>query len=360
MHATPDFGVTGPFHLRPPTHNEHAIQALRATAQYHSRNPLPSNVPIASSSPHAKNQHPLVFAMLCTSSSIIRPEVLHSPIEITAFICGSKQFFRIDHGVISKMSVTEQLARFAIESGPSILTDEVAASAKLKFLDTIAVMLPGSRHPSGTMHCASRDRWAAIRSRACSSTGRRLRRRSPAISTRVSAHALEYDDYTESVATRACAWCRARSRSPSKLGTSGARMLDAFIVGFEIESCVAKGLRPAVDRPRLASERDRRRDGHRRAAVRGMMDFDQLKLRMAFGLAASAGLAACARTSARCARLFTSATACAAEYSRCCSRRQDSKSIPTSSKASMTKASKVMRASAWRTHSTASASTVCK
>jgi len=47
------------------------------------------------------------------------------------------------------MSITEQLARFAIESGPSILAAEVAASAKLKFLDTIAVMLPGTRHASG-------------------------------------------------------------------------------------------------------------------------------------------------------------------------------------------------------------------
>lgn len=47
------------------------------------------------------------------------------------------------------MSVTEQLARFAIESGPALLTGEAAASAKLKFLDTIAVMLKGARHPSG-------------------------------------------------------------------------------------------------------------------------------------------------------------------------------------------------------------------
>jgi 2-methylcitrate dehydratase PrpD len=49
------------------------------------------------------------------------------------------------------MSITERLARFAIESGSGILTAEVAASAKLKFLDTIAVMLKGARHPSGTI-----------------------------------------------------------------------------------------------------------------------------------------------------------------------------------------------------------------
>src|SRR4051812_14309519 len=54
-----------------------------------------------------------------------------------------------NEGVSAKMSITEQLARFAIESGPSILTPDVAASAKLKFLDTIAVMLPGARHASG-------------------------------------------------------------------------------------------------------------------------------------------------------------------------------------------------------------------
>jgi 2-methylcitrate dehydratase PrpD len=108
--------------------------------------------------------------------------VLHSSIEITALICGSKQFFRIDHGVISKMSITEQLARFAIESGPSILTDEVAAAAKLKFLDTIAVMLPGARHESGASALRVAQRMGGKSAATLLSTARKRHRHSPASS----------------------------------------------------------------------------------------------------------------------------------------------------------------------------------
>ena len=46
------------------------------------------------------------------------------------------------------MGVTEQLARFAVDVRGSEIPAAAIASAKLRFLDTIAVMIAGSRHPS--------------------------------------------------------------------------------------------------------------------------------------------------------------------------------------------------------------------
>ena len=46
------------------------------------------------------------------------------------------------------MSVTEQLARFAIETAPGFLDSRLIASTRSKFFDTIAVMVAGARHPA--------------------------------------------------------------------------------------------------------------------------------------------------------------------------------------------------------------------
>ena len=46
------------------------------------------------------------------------------------------------------MGVTEQLARFAIESDGRFLTSPLVESAKTKILDTFATMIAGSQAPS--------------------------------------------------------------------------------------------------------------------------------------------------------------------------------------------------------------------
>ncbi|MGZ5227947.1 MAG: hypothetical protein ACXWCS_27640, partial [Burkholderiales bacterium] len=46
------------------------------------------------------------------------------------------------------MGVTEQLARFAIETDGRFLTPAMAESAKSKILDTFATMIAGSQAPS--------------------------------------------------------------------------------------------------------------------------------------------------------------------------------------------------------------------
>ena len=89
------------------------------------------------------------------------------------------------------MSITEQLARFAIETGPSIVTDEVAASVKSKFLDTIAVMLAGARHESGLSALRVAQRMGGEPAATLFANGQRTSSPLAGFVNGVAAHALE-------------------------------------------------------------------------------------------------------------------------------------------------------------------------
>ena len=49
------------------------------------------------------------------------------------------------------MGITERLARFAIETPGEAIPSAVFDSAKLKYLDTLGVMVAGSRHPASAI-----------------------------------------------------------------------------------------------------------------------------------------------------------------------------------------------------------------
>ena len=114
------------------------------------------------------------------------------------------------------MSITEQLARFAVESRADILTDDVAASAKLKFLDTIAVMIRGAHHPSGTSALRVAQRMGGKPAATLFANGEKHHLRSRASST-VSPRTRWNTTTTRAAsATSAYAWSPAASRSPRR------------------------------------------------------------------------------------------------------------------------------------------------
>ena len=47
------------------------------------------------------------------------------------------------------MGITEILARFAVETPVGFMSEAMKDSARMKFLDTIGIMVAGARHPSG-------------------------------------------------------------------------------------------------------------------------------------------------------------------------------------------------------------------
>src|SRR3712207_1241923 len=95
--------------------------------------------------------------------------------------------------------VTAALWRFAAETAADRIPAAALESAKLKFLDTIAVAVAGSRHRStiismdvvkqlgGNPHCAVVGRTERV---SVEQAG---------YINAVAAHALEYDDYTKGV-----------------------------------------------------------------------------------------------------------------------------------------------------------------
>jgi hypothetical protein len=224
------------------------------------------------------------------------------------------------------MGVTEQLARFAVDVPRSAVPAAAVESAKLRFVDTLAVMIAGSRHPSALISLEVARQIGG--NPVASIVGHRDRTSSPLAGhvNAVSAHALEYDDYTKSVTHASVCMVPGSLALAEQLDKSGADLLDAFIVGFEIESCVAKGLRPfLIDH------------GWHPNGILGAM-----------GVAAAG---------ARLMRLDQmSDMGCAAGCSLYCSPPPASRWILTSSR-DATMASMAMIDSAWRIHSMASATT---
>ena len=186
------------------------------------------------------------------------------------------------------MSVTEQLARFAIESGPGILTHEVAASAKLKFLDTIAVMIKGAHHPSATIaHQVARHEGGNPAS-TIFVNGEKTSAPLAGFVNGVSAHALEYDDNTRGVGHASVCLVPGCMAVAEAANASGRAMLEAFALGFEVASRVAKGLRPALIDNGWHPIGIVGGQGVAVAACR-LMGMNVLQTRMAMGIMASSG-----------------------------------------------------------------------
>lgn len=186
------------------------------------------------------------------------------------------------------MGVTEQLARFTVDTPRENQPKAAIESARLRFLDTLGVMVAGSRHPSTLISLQVARQMGG--NPVASVVGHPDRTSSPLAGylNAVAAHALEYDDYTKSVTHASVCMVPGCLALAEQLDLSGADMLDGFIMGFEVESRVAKGMRPYLLDHGWHPNGILGAIGLAAAGGR-MMGFDQLKTRMAIGLAASQG-----------------------------------------------------------------------
>ena len=184
------------------------------------------------------------------------------------------------------MGVTERLARFATETEGAAIPPAVFAAAKLRYLDTIGVMVAGSRHPSFAIsldlarYLGGNPRASIVGQSAKTST------ELAGYLNGVAAHALEYDDYTRMVTHLSVSMVPGTLALAEDLGLSGRTMLEACAIGFQVATQVAKGLRPWL------FDRGWHPNGILGAigvAVAGarMLQLDTLQTRMAIGLAAS-------------------------------------------------------------------------
>lgn len=186
------------------------------------------------------------------------------------------------------IQITAKLGQFAAEASADHIPAQALSSAKLRFLDTLAVAVAGSRHRSSIISMKVAGQLGG--NPHCTVIGRRERIsvEQAGYVNAVSAHALEYDDYTKSVTHASVCLVPGALALAEWLGASGKSMLDAFVFGFEIESRIARGMRPwLLDRgwhPNGIM-------GGIGVAVIGsrLMGLDQMTLRMAMSIAASEG-----------------------------------------------------------------------
>jgi 2-methylcitrate dehydratase PrpD len=185
-------------------------------------------------------------------------------------------------------SITSRLARFVIEAGSSFLTPQLVEAAKLKFLDTLGITVRGARHPAA--QAAMRLALHSGGHPAATLIGHGMRTSSPlaAFVNGVSAHALEYDDNTQSVGHVSVCLVPGCLAVAEEAGATGRQTLEAFALGFEITSRVAKGLRPYLIDHGWHPIGIVGGQGVAVAACR-LLGLDSMKTRMAMGIMASSG-----------------------------------------------------------------------
>ena len=186
------------------------------------------------------------------------------------------------------MGVTEQLGRFAAETPSSAIPRAAIESAKLRCLDILGVMVAGSRHPSALISLDTARRLGGNPIASVVGHGDRTSVELAGYLNAVSAHALEFDDYTRMVTHLSVSMVPGALALAEEQGASGAQALEALIVGFQVGTHVAKGLRPWL------FDRGWHPNGILgamgvAAAGSRLMGLDQLKTRMALGIAASEG-----------------------------------------------------------------------
>ena len=186
------------------------------------------------------------------------------------------------------MSITEQLARFAIDSSPSVITSDVVESVKLKFLDTIAVMLAGARHESGLSALRVARHMGGKPAATLFANGEKTSSPLAGFVNGVAAHALEYDDNTRGVGHASVCLVPGCLAIAEEADATGSAVIEAFAIGFEVVSRIAKGLRPALIDNGWHPIGIVGGQGVTVAAAR-LLGLDVMQTRMAMGLMASSG-----------------------------------------------------------------------
>ena len=186
------------------------------------------------------------------------------------------------------MGITETLARFAVETPAGFMNEAMKYSARMKFLDTIGIMVAGARHPSGKIAISLARKLGGKKQATLCGTSSQTSVELAAFVNGVSAHALEYDDYTRSVGHASVCLVPGCLAIAEAEGKSGLAMLEAFTLGFEVTTRIARGLRPKLINNGWHPIGIVGGQGVAVAAAR-MMGMDQMKTRMAMGVMASSG-----------------------------------------------------------------------
>lgn len=144
------------------------------------------------------------------------------------------------------MGVTEQLARFALETPAITFEGALIASAKLRFLDTIGITVAGSREDSTRIALDTVRHLGGNPHASVIAHSERTSAPLAGFVNGIAAHSQEYDDFTKGVTHVSVVLVPGTLAIGEELGVSGRELLEAFVVGFEVDARLARGMRPAL------------------------------------------------------------------------------------------------------------------
>jgi len=186
------------------------------------------------------------------------------------------------------MGVTEQLAKFAIDTPSGFLEPKLVESVTEKFLDTIGIMVAGAQSPASRIVRKTVAEAGGAHEATIIGTAEKNSLMHAGFVNGVSAHALEYDDNTPDMGHISACVVPGCLAVAEQMNLSGKQLVDAFVLGFEVAGRIYLGLKPAMfDRgwhyPNMIGGL-----GVAVAACR-LMGLDSMTTRMAMGLMASSG-----------------------------------------------------------------------
>ena len=143
------------------------------------------------------------------------------------------------------MQVTEKLARFAVETSYRSFPKPVIHQAKRCFLDLLGVALGGSKQPLGNILVKVAKDFGGRPQATVMGHGLKTNVMNAALVNGAIAHALDYDDtHIYSIGHPSAPVIPAILAVAEWKGLSGKAALEAFILGFEVETRIGLGLGP--------------------------------------------------------------------------------------------------------------------
>ncbi len=141
------------------------------------------------------------------------------------------------------MEVTTRLAEFVAATASRRIPAAAREEAKWAILDTLGVMLAGSREETSGLVA----RWVRDAGGSAEATvagwGFRASAPDAAMANGVSAHALDYDDVSVSMRGHPSApLVPAILALAEKLGSPGAAVVDAYVIGFEVQARLGRAI----------------------------------------------------------------------------------------------------------------------
>lgn len=187
------------------------------------------------------------------------------------------------------LGITERLSRLALETAFEALPATVVESAKMRVLDTLGVMVAGSRHPSTLISLDVASHMGGHPTAGVVGHAHRTSSPLAAFVNGVAAHALEFCDFTPRAYTHLSA-CLVPGTLPvaEEVNASGKALLGAFVCGFEVGARIGRGMAPHLFNQGWHPNAITGALGVSAAAAR-LYGMDLMQTRMALGLAASQG-----------------------------------------------------------------------